>query len=89
MPKPSLNLWDGYGLSGAAAVASQSANSEFRVRNKAREYTRVEAQAWILEHKVRRAKAAADLEECHEEFYRLVNNTAKAEIACDEDGISS
>ena len=69
----------GIGISGAVAVASQSANNEFRVRRKAGEYTLVEAEAIILEHQIPCAKDKSELEELRNAYYSLLRRTAEAE----------
>jgi hypothetical protein len=71
----------GIGLSGAVAVAAQSANSEFRVRGKAGEYTLVEAEAIILEHQIPNAKNETELEELQNAYYSLLRRTAEAEAS--------
>lgn len=73
------------GLSGAAAVASQSANSEFRVRKKAGEYTLVEAEALILEHQVPHARNEVELDELRNAYYALLRRTAEAESSSNKE----
>lgn len=75
----------GIGLSGAVAVASQSANSEFRVRRKAGEYTLVEAEAIILEHQIPNAKDEAELETLQNAYYSLLRRTAEAEASSEKE----
>jgi hypothetical protein len=74
----------GIGLSGAVAVAAQSANSEFRVRGKAGEYTLVEAETIILEHQIPNAKNATELEELQNAYYSLLRRAAEAEASADK-----
>jgi len=71
----------GIGLSGAVAVAAQSANSEFRLRGKAGEYTLVEAEAIILEHQIPNAKNENELENLQNAYYSLLRRTAEAEAS--------
>ena len=82
-----INKWMkvAIGFSGAAAVASQSANSEFRVRSKAKEYTMAEAKARVLEHKILNAKTEEELDQCNEQYYQLVMNAAQTEVSAGED----
>lgn len=82
-----FNKWMKFsiGFSGAAAVASQSANSEFRVRSKAKEYTLAEARTRVLEHQILNAKTEEELEKCHKQYCKLVMTAAQAEISTDED----
>ncbi|MBD2093436.1 hypothetical protein H6F67_26710 [Microcoleus sp. FACHB-1515] len=75
----------GIGLSGAVAVASQSANSEFRVRGKAGEYTLVEAEAVILEHQISHAKDETELEALQTAYYILLRRTAEAEASSNKE----
>jgi hypothetical protein len=74
------------GVSGAAAVAAQSANSEFRVRKKAGEYNLVEAEAIILEHQIPHAKNETELEQLRNAYYSLLRRTAEAEAFSDKEG---
>jgi hypothetical protein len=73
------------GLSGASAVAAQSANSEFRVRRKAGEYRLVEAEAIILEHQIPHAKDETELEELRNSYYNLLRRAAEAEASSNKD----
>jgi len=75
----------GIGVSGAASVASQSANSEFRVRRKAGEYTLVEAEFIVLEHQTSYVKNSAELEALRNTYYSLLRRTAEAEAASEQD----
>jgi len=75
----------GIGLSGAVAVASQSANSEFRVRGKAGEYTLVEAEVTILEHQIPNAKNETELEALQNAYYVLLRRTAEAEASSNKE----
>ncbi len=71
----------GIGLSGAAAIAAQSANSEFRVRRKAGEYSLVEAEAIILEHQIPYAKNETELDGLRNAYYTLHRRTAEIEAS--------
>jgi len=71
----------GIGLSGAVAVAAQSANSEFRVRRKAGEYTLVEAEAIVLEHQIPYVRNESELEKLRSNYYALVRRSAEAEAS--------
>jgi hypothetical protein len=75
----------GIGLSGGVAVASQSANSEFRVRRKAGEYTLVEAETIILAQQIPNASNETELEELRNIYYGLLRRTAEAEAASSDD----
>lgn len=75
----------GIGLSGAAAVAAQSANSEFRVRRKAGEYSLVEAEAIILEHQIPYAKNEAELDGLRNAYYTLRRRSAEIEASVNKE----
>ncbi|MFL9458549.1 MULTISPECIES: hypothetical protein [Nostocales] len=76
----------GIGLSGAAAIAAQSANSEFRVRRKAGEYSLVEAEAIILEHQIPYAKNETELDGLRNAYYTLRRRCAEIEASVNKEG---
>lgn len=82
-----LKVWIkfGIGFSGAVAVAAQSANSEFRVRGKAGEYTLVEAEAIILEHQIPNAENEIELKQLQNAYYSLLRRTAEAEASSNKE----
>jgi hypothetical protein len=75
----------GIGLSGAAAVAAQSANSEFRVRRKAGEYSLMEAEAIILEHQIPYAKNETELDGLRNAYYTLRRRSAEIEASVNKE----
>ncbi|MDJ0677225.1 MAG: hypothetical protein QNJ36_17895 [Calothrix sp. MO_167.B42] len=75
----------GIGLSGALAIAAQSANSEFRVRKKAGEYSIVEAKVIILEHKIPYAKNETELNKLRDTYYELRLETAEIEASVNQE----
>lgn len=75
----------GIGLSGAIAVAAQSANSEFRVRRKAGEYTIVEAEAVIIAHQIPFIKSETEMEKLRNDYYALVRRSAETEASMNKE----
>ena len=75
----------GIGLCGAIAIAAQSANSEFRVRRKAGEYSIIEAKTIILEHKITYAKNETELDKLRHDYYDLRVRTAEIEALVNQE----
>lgn len=66
------------GFFSVSAVAVQTANTEFRVRNKAETYTLISAESEVLEDKIQYAKDD-ELPKLREKYYDLIQKAAKAE----------
>ena len=78
---PNHDGWIKFGVAftGAAAVASQSASREFRVRARAGYYIEAEARRAILESRIKRATEQKELESLENEFDGLQKDVAKIE----------
>lgn len=70
----------GVAFSGAIAVASQAASREFRLRGKAGEYIKSEAERTILESKIRRANNLEELKLLEDEFDKLQRDVGEIEL---------
>jgi phage FluMu protein Com len=66
-------------FTGAAAIATQSASKELRIRGKAGDYSQVEAELVILEYKVPRAKTLEEIENLEEKLHEQVRKVAEIE----------
>lgn len=71
VPKHEWLVKFGVALTGAGAVATQTANREFRVRGKAGEYAGAEAELSILRYKIPRVTDEASLKGLEEELHKL------------------
>jgi hypothetical protein len=69
----------GIGVTGAGAVATQSAGKEVGVKRKAGLYFVVDAELVILEDKIPRVKYQEELEVLRAKYYEQVREAAKIE----------
>lgn len=69
----------GVALTGAGAVAAQTASREFRVRGKAGEYAEIEAELSILKYKIPRVIDEPNLNNLEEQLHDLRRDIAGIE----------
>ena len=83
---PGYEGWVKFGvaLTGATAVATQTASREFRIKGKAGEYAETEAELSILKYKIPRAPGDNTLKDLEEDFHKL--RRAVADIESQDNG---
>ncbi|WP_168642970.1 hypothetical protein, partial [Dolichospermum sp. UHCC 0259] len=67
------------GFTGAAAIATQSASKELRIRGKAGDYSQVEAELIILEYQVPKAKTLEEIQTLEEKLHQQRRKIAEIE----------
>ncbi len=82
--------WNGFvkfliALFGAAAVASQTAERQFRTKGKAREYAVHEADMTVLIYRIAEAKDESEIDKLRQDFYQLLKDIAQTEATGNDD----
>lgn len=75
----------GIALTGSAAVATQSAHREFRVRGKAGKYKQAEMDLMIIESSISSLGKETELQRLREEYYIIIKRVGEIEAELDQD----
>lgn len=75
----------GIALTGSAAVATQSAHREFRVRGKAGKYKQAEMNLMIIESSISSLGKEIELQRLREEYYIIIKRVGEIEAELDQD----
>lgn len=75
----------GIAITGSAAVATQSAHREFRVRGKAGKYKQAEMDLMIIESSISSLGKETELQKLREEYYIIIKRVGEIEAELDQD----